>query len=81
MIPVPPTAAAPSWINHLQPAQLALARIIQQNGLVGHAVDLAGFAWSLNGEVLVTSGQHACLSDAFDLAVDQLPGRYTHPQR
>lgn len=75
-----PTEAAPSWINHLQPAQLALARVIQQNGLVGHPVDSAGFAWHLDGEVLVTSGQHASLSDAFDLAVALLPSQYAQPQ-
>lgn len=75
-----PTEAAPSWINHLQPAQLALARIIQQNGLVGRPVDVAGFVWLLDGEVLVTSGQRASLSEAFDLAVGQLPCEYTQPQ-
>ncbi|MDL2342871.1 hypothetical protein QOL99_01780 [Deinococcus sp. MIMF12] len=74
-----PTATAPYWINHLQPAQLALARTIQQNGLVGQPVDLAGFAWLLDGEVLVTSGQRASLSDAFDVAVEQLPPQYIQP--
>jgi hypothetical protein len=75
-----PTEAAPFWINHLQPAQLALARTIQQNGLVGHPVDQAGFAWLLDGDVLVTSGQHASLSDAFDVAVELLPREYACPQ-
>ncbi|WP_161884430.1 hypothetical protein [Deinococcus alpinitundrae] len=74
-----PTEAAPFWINHLQPAQLALTRIIQQNGLVGHPVGTAGFGWWLEGEVLVTSGQHASLSDAFDHAVELLPSEYAQP--
>ena len=74
-----PTEAAPWWINHLQPAQLAVARVIQQNGLVGRPLDTAGFAWLQGGEVLVTSGPQTSLSDAFDLAVALLPSEYAQP--
>ena len=73
-----PSDAGPSWINQLQPAQLAQARIIQQHGLVGQPVDAAGFDWLLDGEVLATSGQHASLSDAFDVAVSLLPSEFIH---
>ncbi len=73
------TNAAPAWINDLNPAQLALARVIQQNGLEGQQVEIAGFAWHRGGDVLVTSGQQLTLSVAFDLATSQLPCAYTQP--
>lgn len=65
------------WINLLQPAQRALARTIQQYGLVGQPVGSAEFAWLQNGELVASSGQQSSLSDAFDLAVRQLPSTYT----
>ncbi|MFB9991309.1 hypothetical protein ACFFLM_04860 [Deinococcus oregonensis] len=65
------------WINRLEPAQLALTRTIQEHGLLGQWIGAAEFAWLLNGELLVTSGPQASLSDAFDLAVQQLPRVYT----
>lgn len=71
------TDAAPAWINDLSPAQLALARIIQQNGLEGRPVELRGFAWYMAGEVLVTTPQQSTLSAAFDLSVQSLPCAYT----
>ncbi len=74
-----PTNAAPAWINALSPAQLALARVIQQNGLEGRQVDLTGFAWQKGGDVLVTTGQQVTLSAAFDLSALQLPSAYTQP--
>ncbi|AZI44184.1 hypothetical protein EHF33_14885 [Deinococcus psychrotolerans] len=48
------TNAAPAWINDLSPAQLTLARVIQQNGLKGRPVALTGFAWYKGGEPLVS---------------------------
>ncbi len=73
------TNAAPAWINDLSPTQLALARVIQQNGLEGRQVDLTGFAWHKDGERLVTISQQITLSAAFDLAVQELPCAYTQP--
>lgn len=73
------TNAAPAWINDLSPVQLALARVIQQNGLEGRPVDLTGFAWYKGGERFVTIGQQVSLSAAFDLAVQELPCTYIQP--
>ncbi|TSA81773.1 hypothetical protein FNU79_14460 [Deinococcus detaillensis] len=73
------TNASPAWINDLSPTQLALARVIQQNGLEARRLDLAGFAWEKGGERLVTISQQVSLSVAFDLAVQQLPCAYTQP--
>lgn len=73
------TNAAPAWINDLSPVQLALARVIQQNGLEGRPVDLTGFAWYKGGERLVITSQQVSLSAAFDLAVQELPCAYTQP--
>ncbi|GAA5438119.1 hypothetical protein Daqu01_03263 [Deinococcus aquaticus] len=70
------TNAAPAWINGLSPGQLALTRVIQQNGLEGRPVEPRGFAWYLVGEVLVTVPQQRTLSAAFDLAVRELPCTY-----
>ncbi|GAA4000958.1 hypothetical protein GCM10022631_09570 [Deinococcus rubellus] len=75
----PFTNAAPAWINDLSPAQLALARVIQQNGLEGRPVSLTGFAWYKNGEPLVSVSQQTTLSAAFDLAVQELPCVYIQP--
>ncbi|AZI44208.1 hypothetical protein EHF33_15005 [Deinococcus psychrotolerans] len=73
------TNAAPAWINDLSPAQLALARIIQQNGLEARRVDLTGFAWYKGDEQLVMVSQQVSFGAAFDLAVQELPCAYTQP--
>ena len=73
------TNVSPEWINELNPAQLALARVIQQNGLEARRVDLTGFSWYREGDLLVTINQQATLSAAFDLAVQRLPCVYTQP--
>ncbi|MGY2896660.1 hypothetical protein [Deinococcus sp. UYEF24] len=73
------TNVSPTWINGLNPAQLALARVIQQNGLEAKRVDLSGFFWYRDGELLVTISQQATLSEAFDLAVQSLPCVYIQP--
>lgn len=72
-----PNGKALCWINLLQPAQRALARTVQQYGLVGQPVGSGEFAWRRDGELVASSGQQATLSEAFDLAVQHLPSRYT----
>ncbi len=79
MTMTPTTNAAPAWINDLSPAQLALARVIQQNGLEGRQVDITGFAWYQDGDLFVTTTQQLTLSVAFDVAASQLPSAYTQP--
>ncbi len=79
MTMTPTTDAAPAWINDLSPAQLALARVIQENGLEARRVNLTGFAWYRGGDLLVTTTQQISLSAAFDLAAAQLPCAYTQP--
>lgn len=77
MTPFHSPDASRCWINQLQPAQLAMARTIQQHGLVGRPLGSAEFAWVLNGKLLVTSGQQATLIEAFDVSVQQLSSSYT----